>query len=114
MIVHDEESLNEALLLAESGPVRYVDCYAYIIITSADTLEARCRVALRRGDIVVVTPQGMEAEMESYPSALRRIRERRRRQERKDIREFFREHPEKVEKVEKYLKKREEKESGKS
>ena len=114
MIVHDEESLNEALLLAESGPVRYSDCFAYVIITSVNTLEARCRVALRRGDIVVVVPQGMESEMEDYPSALRRIKERRRRQEQKDIREFFREHPEKVEKVEKYLKKREEKENGES
>ena len=105
VVVKDEETLDEALLLVDSGPVRYSDQYAYVIISNRDTLEVQCRTALGRGDIAIVVPQGMESEMEDHSAELVKERAQRKRQEMKDIREYFREHPERVEKVEKRLRK---------
>lgn len=106
MVVHDEETLGEALLLTDSGPVRYSDQYAYIIITNRDTLEAKCRSALERGDIAIVVQAGMESDMEDHSAELRKVRELRRKEELKKVREYFQEHPESVENVAKHAKKR--------
>jgi len=103
MVIHDEATLDEALLLTDSGPVRYSDEYAYIIITNRDTLESKARSALSRGDIAIVVARGMESEMEDHFVELGKVRGRRKRQEQKDIREYFRTHPERVEKVEKHM-----------
>ena len=100
MVIHDEETLEESLLLVDSGPVRYSDAYMYAILTNRDALEARSRTALERGDIAIVVPQGMESEMEDHTAELRRVKVRRKKEELKAIREYFREHPERVEKIE--------------
>lgn len=108
MVVHDEETIEGALLLLrERDVVRYVDQYAYILISDPLTLEDRCQAAVGRGDIAVVVPKGMEPTLENYDTELRRVRERRKKQEAVDIREYFHEHPDKVDKVRKYLKKEE-------
>lgn len=97
MVVHDEETLEEALLL--SSPVRYSDVYMYVVITSRDTLETRCRAALERGDIAIVVPCGMESTMEDHEAELKKVKAQRRVDEQKAMREYMREHPERVEKV---------------
>lgn len=94
MVIHNEQTLDEALLLVDSGPVRYSDRYAYMFITSRDALEEWARAALGRGDIAVVVPAGMESEMEDHDVALRHVKVQRKRQEQKAVREYFREHPE--------------------
>ncbi len=106
MVVHDEETLSEALLLVDSGPIRYSDEYAYTVITNRDTLEARCRSVLERGSVAVIVPLGMESEMEDHSASLRRVQKQRKLGEQKVIREYIREHPERVEKVEEHLKKK--------
>jgi hypothetical protein len=93
VVIHDEQTLEEALLLVDRGPVRYSDRYVYVVVTNRDTLERRARSALGRDDIVVVVPVGMESEMESHDAALRRVKAQRKRQEQKEVREFLRAHP---------------------
>ena len=100
MIVKDEETLEGALqLLGSEGPVRYNDQYAYIIITTPETLELQCRRALARNDIAVVVSRGREQEMEEYSPNLRRIRKERAEEEKKKIKEWAEEHPKAVERV---------------
>lgn len=106
MVIHDEETLEEALLLVDSGPVRFNDRYMYVIISSRETLEGRLHIVLGRGEIAIVVPQGMESEMEDYTTEFRRVKERRQREEKKAIREYFHEHPESVENVAKHARKR--------
>ena len=98
MIVQDEETLEVALqLLGSEGPIRYNDQYAYIIITTPETLELQCRRALARNDIAVVVPRGHEHEIEDYRSSVRRVRRERAEEEKKKIKEWVREHPKAVE-----------------
>ncbi len=97
MVVHDEESLEEALALVEQGPVRYSDRFAWVGISSRNTLESISRAALKRGDIAIVASVG--EPMEEYAKELTKVLARRKRQEQMDMREYFREHPERVEKV---------------
>ena len=105
MIVKDEETLVQVLQLIEaSGPVRYSDEYAYVIITTPETLELQCRRAFGRNDIAVVVPCGSESEMEDYARARSRIRKQRAEDEKKRIKEWVREHPEVAEKIEKKMK----------
>jgi len=93
MIVHNEETLEEALQMVRAeGSVRYSDRYAYIIITSPETLEYLSRKALRRGDVAVVHPLG--AEGESHTQALAKVKKQRVAEEKKKIREWVKEHPE--------------------
>ena len=93
MVVHDEETLEEALLMVRSeGPVRYIDQFTYIIITTLETLEYQCQKALERGDIAVVYPIG--AEGEDYTQALARVKKQRALEEKKKIRDWLKEHPE--------------------
>ncbi len=106
MVIHDEESLEEALSLIGSGSIRYSDTYAYIIVTNLNALEKLLRSALGRGDIAIVVPLGMESTMEVHTIELKKVKVRRQREERIAIREYFREHPESVANVEKYAKKR--------
>ena len=95
MIVHDEETLEEALQLLESqGPLHYSDEYAYIIITTPETLELQCRRAFGRNDIAVVVPRGEESAMEDYTKMRVIIRKRRSEEEKRRVREWVKEHPE--------------------
>ena len=106
MIVHNEETLVEALQMIESqGAVRYSDEYAYIIITTPETLELQCRRALARNSIAIVVPRGHESEMEDHTTNLRVIKKRRAMEEKKMIKEWVREHPEVVAKFKKMEKK---------
>ena len=107
MIIHDEETLNEALqLLESSGPLRYSDEYAYVVVVTPETLESQCRRAFDRNDIVVVVPLGSESGMEDHAGARLSIRRRRAEDEKKAMKTWIREHPEVVEKIKKSLKKR--------
>lgn len=106
MIVHNEETLEEALqmLAASSSGIRYSDEYAYIIINQPEVLEDFCGRALRRNDIAVVVPYGRESEMEDYSRNVHRIRKQRAEEEKENIKKWVREHPEAVAKFEKRLK----------
>lgn len=98
MIVHDEETLQSALQTLESrGSLRYSDQYAYIIVTTPETLELLCRRAFDRNDVVVVVPRGEERSMEVHTVAQKTIRKKRADEERKRVREWAREHPTEVE-----------------
>ncbi len=103
MVVHDEETLEEALQMLETSPegVRYSDEYAYIIIKQPHVLEDFGMKALRRNSIAVVVPYGRESEMEDYSRNVTRIRRKRAVKEKENIKEWVREHPEAVERVEK-------------
>ena len=106
MIVHNEETLHEALQLLESnGPVRYSDEYAYIIITTPETLELQARRAFDRNDVAVVVSRGQEREMEDHAKARPSIRKQRAEDEKRRIKAWVREHPEVVEKIEESLRK---------
>jgi len=105
MVVHDEETLSEALLLLDSGPVRYSDEYVYTVFSNRDAFESRVLSAFTRGSIAIVVPLGKETEMEVHATALLRVKDRRKREELKAIREYFREHPERVQKIEAHARK---------
>jgi len=94
VIVHNEETLQQALTLTEQGPVRYRDTYMYTMYSNPDVLEVVSHKALERGDIAIVVPVGQERIMEVHHHELRRVKERRRRQELKDVRNWISEHPE--------------------
>ena len=106
MVVHDDVTLEEALSLVDVGPVKFSDAHMFTTITSRDTLEGRCKVALGRGDVAVVVPLEDLGAMETHSVALRRIKARRREQEQFDIKSYFRTHPDSVENVEKHAKRR--------
>lgn len=94
MIVHDEDTLQQALSLVEQGPVRYSDEYAYVIVSSPGSLKKAAGTALERGDIVVVVPVGQEYRMEDHAKERPKVLERRKRRELKDVRKWISEHPE--------------------
>ena len=106
MIIHDEESLEEALLLVEQGPIRYSDEYAYIIVNSPETLKYNVMRAFGRNDIAIVAPVGDESLMEVHHAERLKVMARRRVEEKKGVQEYFREHPERVEKIKGYAEKR--------
>jgi len=85
MIVKDEETLQDALQMLETSPrgVRFVDTYAFRIITTPENLEYQCRRALKRWDIVVVVPLGSESAMEDQSKARRGFSEARQREQRR-------------------------------
>ena len=101
MIVHDEETLEEALQVLASSPegVRYSDEYAYIIINQSHVLEDFGMKALRRNDIAIVVPLGHEGGMENYAQNVTKIRRKRAEVEKENIKKWVSEHPEAVEKV---------------
>ena len=104
MIVHDESTLDEALQMLESqGPVCYSDQYAFVIVTTPETLEMLCRRAFDRNDIVIVAPRGQEQEMEHHATELPRIRKRRAEEEKRKIKVWVREHPGEVAKFERKM-----------
>lgn len=106
MIVHDEETFEAALQMLATSPegVRYSDRFAYVIVTTPETLEYLCSRALARNDIAIVVPRGHESEMEDYSRSLERVREKRERKEKTEVKEWIREHPEVVAKIKKKLK----------
>ena len=101
MVVHDEESLEAALLLVADGPVRYSDEYMYCIYADRDTLESRLRSVLERDDVAVIVPLG--SALLDHRVALRGVREQRKREERKRVKEYIREHPGVVARVKKLM-----------
>ena len=94
MIVHNEDTLQQALILAEQTPIRYSDQYSYIVYSKPFQLEYALRRALGRGGIAIVVPVGQERVMEEYSVALRRVKEQRRRKELRDVKTWISEHPE--------------------
>ena len=99
MIVHDDETLDQALQMIESlGTVRYSDHYAYVVVTTPGSLEKLCRSALERGDIAIVVPREQEHEMEEHAKVLLRVQKVRTEEEKRKIKEWVREHPKQVEK----------------
>ena len=96
MIVHNEETLEEALQMLSASPsgVRYSDQFAYVTYSRPLQLEGSLRSALGRGDIAIVVPAGQEASMEDHARELPRIQERRKRQDLRDVRAWISEHPE--------------------
>jgi len=95
MVIHDEDTLEQALsLLATDGSVRYSDTFSYVIITTPETLEKQVRSAFDRGDIAIVCPVGQERSMEVHSVELGRVKARRRVQEKKEFQEFMRSNPE--------------------
>ena len=104
MIVHDEETLEEALqMVGTEGSVRYSDQYAFVIVTAPETLEMLCRRAFDHNDIAIVVPRGQEHEMEVHSTELPKVRRWRAEEEKRKIKEWVREHPEQVEKFERRL-----------
>ncbi len=101
MVVHDEGSIDVALRLVEVGPVRYSDEYMYWVFSDRDTLEARLRSTLERGDVALVVPLG-EA-LGDQRVARHAIQKQRKRDETAKVRKYIREHPEAVARVEKLL-----------
>ena len=94
MIVHNEDTLQQALTLVEQSPVRYSDQYAYVVVSSLNSLEKLCRSALGRKDVAVVVPVGQESSMEEHVRVKLRILDQRKRQELKDVKKWIAEHPE--------------------
>ena len=94
MIIHDEDTLQQALTLVEQSPVRYSDQFAYVIVSSPGSLEKAARIALERNDIAIVVPVGQESTMEEHCRERPRILARRTRQELKAVRRWISEHPE--------------------
>ena len=94
MIVHDEDTLQQALSLVEQGPVRYSDQHAFVIFSEPGQLEYSARRALERSDIAVVVPVGQERAMEVHAIERPKILARRKRQELKDVRAWIAAHPE--------------------
>ena len=94
MVIHDEDTLQQALILAEQTPVRYSDQYSYIVYSKPFQLEYALRRALERGDIAIVVPVGQERAMEEYSRELRRVKEQRRREELRGVKKWISEHPE--------------------
>ena len=96
MIVHNEETLEEALQMLAASPlgIRYSDEYSYVTYSRVGQVEYALRRALGRGDVAVVVPVGQEHFMEDHARERPKILERRKRQELKDVREWISEHPE--------------------
>jgi len=94
VIVHDEDTLQQAMSLVEQGPVRYSDEHAFVILSSPASLEKVARSTLSHGDIAIVAPVGQESTMEEHSRERPRILAQRKRQELKDVRRWISEHPE--------------------
>lgn len=106
MIIHNEETLEEALQILAASPkgVHYSDEYAFIIINQPHVLEDFSSKALRRNDIAIIAPYGHRNDMENYARNVARIRRRRAVEEKENIKRWVREHPEAVERVERKMK----------
>jgi len=94
LIIHNEDTLQQALTLVEQGPIRYSDQFAFVVVSSPGTLENLSRNALGRNDIAIVVPLGQEALMEEHARERPRVLAQRKRQELKDVRRWISEHPE--------------------
>lgn len=94
MIVHDSETMEDAMALVGQGPVRYSDTFAYVIVTIPSSLEKLLTSALERDDVAIVVLKGMESTMEVHSNVLARVQKQRRVKELKDVRAYMGEHPE--------------------
>lgn len=94
MIIHNEDTLEEAVVLVQQGPIRYSDEWAYRTVTTVELLRSLATQALNRGDIAIVAPVGQERAMEEHASTRRAIRLQRREQEKVAVKTWVAEHPE--------------------
>lgn len=98
IVVKDEESLSTALeLLSKKGQVRYSDRYEFRTVNSSATLAGKCKEALGRDEIAVISP--MEASMPEYRVLMKQVEAERRetkKAEEQKARQWIREHPEEI------------------
>jgi hypothetical protein len=106
LVVHDEDSLEAAVVLVLQGPIKYSDEYAYRTVSSERALRSMAANAFARGDVAVVASLGQEHLMEVHSVARRLVREQRNARERAAVKRFLAENPEirKAESVEEALK----------
>ena len=94
MVVKDEDTLQQALVLVDLSPVRYSDENSFRTVTSTDVLERLCSDALGRGSIAIVAPVEAQEHMESFSWELRRVRKERREDEKRKVRAWVASNPE--------------------
>lgn len=94
MIIHNEETLEEAILLVGQGPIKYSDEYSYRTVTSERQLRGLVAQAFGRKDIAVVAPVGQERSMEVHSMARRAIKTARAEAEKGAIKQFLAANPE--------------------
>ena len=105
MVIKNDDTLSQALVLVGLTPVRYSDERRYSIITSPEELEQLGREALNRGSIAIVVPKGQEGHMESFTWELKMAKREAYQNERKQVRDWVRSNPARAAKVaEKYMK----------
>jgi len=93
MIVYDDETLENALKMLETGGVvKYDDEFSFRTITSLEQLERLCSDALKRGDVAIVARS--VNEMEERGAALRDVRRLLALEERRRVKEWLKQHPE--------------------
>ena len=93
MIVYDDETLENALKMLETGGVvKYDDEFSFRTITSLEQLERLCSDALKRGDVAIVARS--VNEMEEHDAALRGVRRLLALEERRRVKEWLKQHPE--------------------
>lgn len=94
MVIHDENTLEEGIVMVQQSPIRYSDEFSYRTVTTVDLLRSLASPALERGDIAIVVPLGQESSMEEHAPTRRAFREQRREQEKLSTRRWVAEHPE--------------------
>ncbi len=93
MIVKDAQTLEQAVELCRTQPIRYSDRFQFSQIETPETLRVKLQHQLDTDDIGIVAPGGDRAFIEDYVQGLRQVRKERRIAEQKAARKWVREHP---------------------
>lgn len=94
IIVKDDDTLEQAVQLAQQESVRYSDRYQFRTISSPETLRTLCNEAFGRSEIALVA--SLDEELPDYKATWRAYKAERReqkKQEDKEMRQWIREHP---------------------
>jgi len=94
LIIHDDETLEEAVALVLQGPVKYSDEYSYRTVASETQLRELITQAFSRQDISIVVPVGQERSMEVHSVARRAVKLARENAEKTAVRQFLSDNPE--------------------
>lgn len=104
ILVHDDETLEQAIELAAAEPVHYSDRYSFRTVESTEALKLLVNEAFERGEIVLVGKLGEELPDYKTTWGAYRIQEReRRKQEDKETRRWMREHPREIKDIKRRL-----------